>query len=297
MLEKPNFSKFHQLHGALLIVFNAFLLDLLLVGYGGAEDGANIGKLLGAATLGGVFETTLVVCFLFFIYSVLLKEPLVRALIYIYFPVVYVRNLAYPLWYTGYSGKRSSSPLRTALDDWRRFVRYQLDTASVGRKWTALQQLSVATFFLFLISMAAPFWGFNSIGYRILPEILAGLGVPEKFHWVGLVVFGLAICYMCSNGMLALFGDHSYGFSDYETKLQNKKFIEVVDKQLTDLEQKRSSLAGLLDSDEQRAATEHCFNNLIGSLRNLRGVVAGDMDGDHSEFIWRYGRMLQDSVE
>ena len=84
-----------------------------------------------------------------------------------------------------------------------------------------MQHLSVATFFVFILSLISPWFGFQSLGYRLLPGILDQLGIPPPYHWSGGAVIVIAMCYLCSNGMLAFFGGHKEGFVLFEKRQQN----------------------------------------------------------------------------
>lgn len=286
MFEKPNFSKFHQLDGAILILFNSLLLDLLLVGYAGSEDKNTIGKVIGDATLGGIFQATILICFLFFFYYVLAKEPLIRLLTFIYLPVVCARYIFFPFWYAGGSVRLERFPLRKAWVSWKMFCDYQLNTQRVGRQWTAMQHLSVATFFLLLVSISAPLWGFLSMPYRIIPDMLMSIGVPDEMHWVGIWGFGSIISYMCSNGMLALFGDHAQGFSIYENKKKNLLFIDAIEEKLRRIEKMKEELATLDPSScLETTPLDESIDSLIDVLHEASKRVGDNLEGDHRVFI------------
>lgn len=226
MFERPDLQKSFTLNGILLVVFNALLFDLLVIGYSGHSDNVKISELISQMTAGSIFSASIVLSISFIVYLVVFKRPVIWVLSRLYFIVVLLRITCYPFWWVGDTEEKAENPVALARNNWREFCRYQLSLEPGSASWTTIQHLSPVTFFLFFISLASPFFGFQSVGYRVLPKVLNGLGVPAEIHWLGATILVAGVCYICGNGLLALAGDHSEQFTKFYNRSQNRKVAD-----------------------------------------------------------------------
>lgn len=310
MVDQPEFHKSFSFNGVLLVVFNALFLDLLIIGYGGKSDTNQMGDLLTKLTIGAFLEGALVVFIGFVTYTIIFKEPLIWLLSKFYFLVVLSRIVSDPFWRVGYEGKWEKRPVQLARRNYEEFCRYQLSDDPGSPRWSAQQHLAVATFFIFILSFVSPLLGFQSIGYRLLPPILTEIGVATNYHWLAGAVLVIAICYICSNGMLALFGDHRDNFTAYYNRRANSKLIEIIDELLSghldvinDLREEASksnrptlpiALRQMPESLQEIASSLEIVD--LG-LKDLRRRIVDSPDADHSS-IWRgLKKMLEEPAD
>ena len=245
MFERPDLQKSFTQNGIILVVFNALLFDLLVIGYGGNSDNAKISELISQTTAGSIFGASIVLALSFIVYLVVFKQPSIWVLSRIYFIVVLLRITFYPFWWVGDTGEKAERPIEFARNNWREFCRYQLSLEPGSARWTSIQHLSVVTFFLFFLSVVSPLFGFQSIGYRVLPKVLDGLGVPVGFHWLGVAILVVGVCYICSNGLLALVGDHSEQFQKFHNRRRNRAVSDHFNDVLDHLAKARREFEGL----------------------------------------------------
>lgn len=294
MLDRPRLHNTFNRSGVILILFNALALDLLVVGYGGQKDLSELTVLLSNITLRSFFELSLLILLSFVIYTLLFKELLIWILAKAYYLIVLGRVITYPFLKVGYNGSRAKKPFSVARNDWREFCNYQLNMEENAAQWTFEQHMAVATFFLFLVSLAAPFFGFQSIGYRVLPEVLFNSGVHASLHWLGYAVCITAVCYTCSNGMLALFGSHQDRFVPYYNRKQNAKLLEIIDdmrssykKALSGFREIETKLSGQSLGIKMRGFKEavsgaiDATTDLDSTLKELREKIEKQPEGSH----------------
>ena len=289
MLKQSEFQKVFNFNDVLIVVFNALLFDLLVIGYGGHTDLTKMRELLSEVTVGAFFESALIIAIVYVFYSVILKEPLIKVLSKIYFPVVLIRYRAPRFWTVGYEMRQEKIPFRTVQNHWKQFCRYQLAGEHGAATWTPMQHLSVATFFVFILSMISPWFGFQSLGYRLLPDILNQLGIPSPYHWLGGTVLVIAMCYLCSNGMLALFDGHRDGFRRYRIGRVNADFLTNIDRMLKGLGKMTDNVRDAeTDYPPFELTTDSFKENLEeakAALRELRSQIKGDLETDRSELF------------
>lgn len=295
MLNHPEFQKTFNFNGVLIIVFNALVFDLLLIGYGGHSDISKIGELVSNVTVGVLFESALIFSLVFVFYTAVFKEPLIWILSKIYFIVVLLRVLTYPFWRVGFYHGFPKQPVRIAYANWKENCRFQLVEVRGSAKWTPMQHLSVATFFVFMLSVISPWFGFQSLGYRLLPEIQNTVGIPLSFHWFGWAAFSIAIFFLCSNSMLATFGGQKQSYQLYRNRLNSSKLVEHIDWLIACHDDLSKEILLILPSSSAKDKLKSELEKIDTNFHELRSLVTDNFEADHKE-VWLTLKSISDAI-